>query len=345
MNYKHVILIISAVLISLIFVEFLLGKLNYYPRLDDSYYRYTTDKYLPYKPKPLSVVTGVNMTGEFEYEYRHNSIGLRDDKEYKLLKPADTYRILGLGDSFTYGAGVKIESTFLSRTENRFNSAQNMAYRVEIVKAGIPGYFTEIEKDFLKYYGIKYSPDLVIVFILENDVIDTYQGADYKTADRLGFLKTRRGQNLGYISKYLFNNTNISRLILMTFLKYTDRSEENITFKDIIKNDSLFLKIWQEIENQLVEMVNITKHNDSELLLVSIPQRGQIRTKRDLISRKLQDFAVKNNIRFLDVMPALVNASKLHELYYVKDGHLNSYGHLAVANCLHDYLKLNSLVH
>ena len=36
-----------------------------------------------------------------------NNLGLRDDKDYPVNKPANCYRILGIGDSMTFGKGVK----------------------------------------------------------------------------------------------------------------------------------------------------------------------------------------------------------------------------------------------
>jgi hypothetical protein len=43
-----------------------------------------------------------------------NSHGLRD-REFPLTKPTRTFRILALGDSFTYGYAIKLEETYVKR--------------------------------------------------------------------------------------------------------------------------------------------------------------------------------------------------------------------------------------
>ena len=61
------------------------------------------DPFLPFRRRPLSVLRGTAATGEFTYEYRHNSAGFRD-WEHSPGADEDVIRILGLGDSFTYGS-------------------------------------------------------------------------------------------------------------------------------------------------------------------------------------------------------------------------------------------------
>jgi len=67
---------------------------------------------LPYLPRPLSVSSGRSSTDEYDFEYRHNSVGFRDG-EHAQEKADGVFRILGLGDSFTYGVAAKLEETYL----------------------------------------------------------------------------------------------------------------------------------------------------------------------------------------------------------------------------------------
>ena len=49
---------------------------------------------------------------------RTNSMGVRD-REYDKKKPENTYRIIGLGDSVTFGANIDENETFLNILEEK----------------------------------------------------------------------------------------------------------------------------------------------------------------------------------------------------------------------------------
>jgi hypothetical protein len=84
---------------------------------------------LGWSPKPLSLATS-NVTG-FEIEYRINSKGLRDD-ETAYEKPEGIFRIVLLGDSYTFGYGVPIEKHFSTLLEGYFQN-------VEVINMGVSG--------------------------------------------------------------------------------------------------------------------------------------------------------------------------------------------------------------
>ena len=71
---------------------------------------------------------------DFDVAVFINDEGFRDRPRDGLDEEAR--RILGVGDSFTYGEGVELEQTYLSRLESRLEQAG----RVDVIKAGVPGY-------------------------------------------------------------------------------------------------------------------------------------------------------------------------------------------------------------
>lgn len=92
-----------------------------------------------------------------------NSKGMRD-KEYSYEKPKGVLRILVLGDSFTWGAGVENNETFSKFLENILDT------NVEVINAGVNGYGTDQEYLFLTTKGYKYRPDIVLLAFCLNDI-------------------------------------------------------------------------------------------------------------------------------------------------------------------------------
>lgn len=99
--------------------------------------------------------------------YRTNALGFRGP-ETREEKPAGTFRIIGLGDSFTFGRGVRFEDTFLARLQQRLDDAAG-AGRFEVLNWGTAGFDTTDEAALLAYRGPAFDPDLVILCFFLND--------------------------------------------------------------------------------------------------------------------------------------------------------------------------------
>ena len=97
-----------------------------------------------------------NRTGE-AIEYKINSKGLRDE-ETSYEKPESTFRIVIVGDSFTFGYGVPIEQHYSTLLEGYFEN-------VEVINMGIDGFGVDQELLFLRSEGFKYKPDLVMAYV------------------------------------------------------------------------------------------------------------------------------------------------------------------------------------
>ncbi|MGQ0552922.1 MAG: SGNH/GDSL hydrolase family protein [Planctomycetota bacterium] len=99
-----------------------------------------------------------------------NAYGLRDPRELTLPKPAGTYRLVCLGDSFTFGVEVPHEHVTAQVLE-RSLTARLPTRKVEVWNAGVSGYNSCQERLWLKYYGWALEPDLVTVGFVMNDAI------------------------------------------------------------------------------------------------------------------------------------------------------------------------------
>lgn len=103
-----------------------------------------------------------------------NSLGLRD-REIGVVKPADTYRILVLGDSITFGWGVPFDQVFTKRLEKSLNANPPSSHfrKFEVINTGVGNYNTAQETAFFKERGLRLNPDMVLMAWFINDAEPT----------------------------------------------------------------------------------------------------------------------------------------------------------------------------
>lgn len=100
------------------------------------------------------------------WEVNTNSQGLRDE-EISIEKPSETFRILVIGDSYTFGWGLNRSQRYTEVLEQRLNNSYDIDIQVVNMgrtDAGMRDYYVT-----LKDKGIEYDPDLVVVSFYRAD--------------------------------------------------------------------------------------------------------------------------------------------------------------------------------
>ena len=98
--------------------------------------------------------------------YRMNRHGFRGP-DYGMAKPSEATRVIVLGDSFTFGEGVRFEHTFTSLMGTLLGD--QLGFPVELLNFGVSGWGTADEINYLKQAGVEFEPDLVVVAYVLND--------------------------------------------------------------------------------------------------------------------------------------------------------------------------------
>ena len=98
-----------------------------------------------------------------------NARGYRD-LERALTKPAGTRRLLSLGDSFAWGAGVQFEDAYPQRLERALTRRRGETW--EVVNLALPGMKTTDHSVQLADEGFAYHPDVVLLGYVLNDSED-----------------------------------------------------------------------------------------------------------------------------------------------------------------------------
>ena len=211
------------------------------------------DKNIGYKGIPNAEEWNV---GKIESYVKMNSHGFRD-RERSYEKGKDVFRIVVLGDSIIEAVQVPLEQTFIDVFERMLNSESDK--RFEVINLGVSGFGTGQEYLTLKYYGLNYQPDLIILaFFLFNDIRNNSLTLDSKYSGR--------SINDRSIPYFVLNNGEIEELsfrigkrkIIKTFLA---RLFPNIYYLigDSVRAPWLVNLLW---EMGLTDSVNSFKKKD-----------------------------------------------------------------------------------
>src|ERR1700730_18572088 len=98
-----------------------------------------------------------------------NNLGLRGS-DTTIAKPPGVFRIIGVGDSITFGYGVRVEDTFLRVLERDLNASAPAGMRYEVINAGNPATGLEYYTHFIEDVAPSMRPDLILVCMALNDI-------------------------------------------------------------------------------------------------------------------------------------------------------------------------------
>jgi hypothetical protein len=193
-----------------------------------------------------------------------------------------------------------------------------------------------------EHYGARYSPDLVLVGFLENDVIDTYKGADAVTATKSGYLMSRDAQAIGPLGVFLYKQSHIGRILLR---RYFDYGLQQPQWDQIDQNNGFHEPDWRKIEAEYEKMLDIARGLRAELVIVYIPQTGPWDERAEYPAKRLSNWALRHRAGFVSVLPDMrIAADSGETLYYAKDGHCTPAGYGVVAQAIYGYLRQNEFV-
>jgi len=268
---------------------------------------------------------------EFTISIDTNSQGLRD-VDRSLSK--EQFKILALGDSFTFGVGVELKDTYLSRLEQMIN--RSGGNKLAIIKAGIIGYSTYNEKMYLKQQGINYHPDMVLVQFWWDDL-----GVDRITyLAETGFLTSGKITNNLQLRLFLNRHFRSYALLRRLFTGISKKALFASRTADTLESQSSINKKYAITLKEFEEIGRFCRKNHIICWFLLIPPKEFVYHEMSLWRWKsFCDILSKNNIQYLDCLPVLKEAYLKKELIFFKvDPHLNKKGHEIIAQAVYKYL-------
>ena len=303
------------------------------PPLPEEYGNNVRDDAIAFRKRPGSTYRGPSESGEFTIELAHNSLGFRDS-EHPLAKPADTIRIVALGNSFTYGVGADFAATYLAQVERRLNERPGHHRRVEIIKLGLPRHFPLLERLTLEHYGLPFAPDIVLVTSLPNDVINTQQGLTSICAAEAGYLVPCAALGWGEAAVWLYLRSAVARLALRGWSHYLHPTVDGALWSSLFADNGPYESAWLSLEGELERMQRAAHTHGAVFVVVAAPQGPPWRDLHAYQETRLQRWSAAHGAFFIPTLAALRAAPPSPPLYWERDGHCTPAGYAVIADAI-----------
>ncbi len=296
----------------------------------------------PSKELGWELIPNLNGRGFLGSTIQINSHGLRGN-ELARDKAKDVYRILGLGDSFTFGYGLNHEETYLFKLGALLNGNE---MSVEVINAGVIGYSLYQSLEYLKLKGIHYAPDLIIFFYYIDDLTGITSQFDVARVYAELLKSENKGRNYASLS-YLYNL--IKNSIVLIDVRFRSRTEAG-WLKSIDKRQAFLQDRMQEyaiddnqlnlLREQLIELKSESQKIGADLLIVSIPDAAQIgNPDMQKPYKTLSKVCTELRIFFLDITDVFEQQTTLESFYlFPMDAHTSARGNAIIASAVHKYI-------
>ncbi|MDY7035255.1 MAG: GDSL-type esterase/lipase family protein [Thermodesulfobacteriota bacterium] len=260
-----------------------------------------------------------------------NSHGLRD-RERSWEKPSSINRILGLGDSFTFGYGVNLEDCYLKQLEGLLNYDKT---EWDVINAGVVGYDMWQYLAYFEHYGYLYHPDLVTIGVYFNDF---YGNPSHEEAPP----QIQRYRSLSSLS--LVNFVRNCFDILIHRYRYLqdaswlrsleDRREYILNGKrNFVLRGEAAPELYREFEARLRTITILASEHGARVLVILIPDVVQLNyIELQGINHILKQICDRCNVDYLDITPFFESVKDIKDLYMLpQDAHTSPAGHRIIA--------------
>ncbi len=301
-------------------------------------------------------------TVEFSTDLAINAQGVRDDRDIGPKAP-DERRIVILGDSLVLSVQVPLAETFGKRLEARLN-AQDPAHRWRVINAGIQGYSPVEEWLFFEHVASAFQPDIVLVVaFVGNDAVEAYDRESWLDADRPPQLSTTdrartrlvRLVRSSMVLQYVRLRVDMLRSKFTTpgperpLVSYAADPPPDVTHGlDVTRRSyDLIAKLAAKggASTGLVLMPARFQTDDADYghLAETVRAAGGVLV-RNAASERFAEALAPLGLPTIDLLPTLAEQPDRVGLFFQRNVHLTTRGHVIVAGALDRFLTTSGLV-
>lgn len=248
-----------------------------------------------------------------------NDLGYRDDA-FSREKPDGEYRILGLGDSFSFALGVWFEDLWVQQLERALDGRVGAGRTPQVINAAVAGYNTRQELIVLESEGWTLDPDLVIVAFYWNDLVGNEEPLpDYDTTPRIADdqLTWERGERQQdhlipssirdtlRRSVLLYQATIRTKQVMAAFRPPTG-DYAHVQRSLLEGDDAALAPFWRATEKRLLQIAESATKRGVPVILMVFPMENEIKIDfPDMkMAEKLREIWAPTGLPFIDLAPA-----------------------------------------
>ena len=254
---------------------------------------------------------------------KFNDLGFRD-LPFTLEKRPGEFRILAIGDSFTFGSGVQGADTWPQQLEGMLRAERKEP--IEVINAGfatgshhVAGYVDWIRSD-----GVEFKPDVLMIGLCLNDI---------GKISMLGYPVIEPKQPwLGGLSEIL--NT-IQKTMLMNKVK-----QQKLDGSLVLQ---YFPAPWETAKEGMLSIKGIAADHGLRLIIAVFPMVTQLNERYPLdgVHKIVGEFLKSEQIESVDLLSNFLGHEESDLWVHPTDQHPNKIGQRLIATGIHSYLKAN----
>lgn len=284
---------------------------------------------------------------EYDVTYQINPRGLRDHSPHPIPKPDSLFRILLIGDSFTFGHANNYDAIWPVRLKEQLAKSAP----VDIVKAGVQGYNTTQEVLFMEQLIDTYRPDLVLHTYLPNDLVANLPIPEHPNTQKV---------SLNPLTPELEHNNEPWLELPILFRRLMFQSDWIYTTIYPLKPDFHYfvdpgnpevqqqLQITKELFNRAAALAD---SHQIQYQVHFLPQQYQVlatasthnpaKNRVYTVDRNLMRYLSSQQINCFSTLDTLAAHYRLHNnpLFYRLDGHLTPTGNKIIADRIASILE------
>jgi lysophospholipase L1-like esterase len=260
---------------------------------------------------------------------QNNSLGFRDE-EFPVAKPKGEFRALALGDSFTYGIGVRQQDSWPEVLEDLL--ARERGGSVQVINCGMAcGRGARSAAEYAPWVasdGLGFAPDLVVLGFCLNDFSDAVPMLGYEVPK---YERVLGGicRILDYLRKYLV-------------MRAARQRPNTIDIDGIVARDAAR---WQQVQTGLRQLQQTLSAAGIPFVVAVFPMLSQLDGPYPYgnLHRMVGEFCEREGIRVLDLWPAFRGRADQDLWVHPTDQHPNDVGHRIIAEQVLEYLRAQGL--
>ena len=257
-----------------------------------------------------------------------NEVIYTDNNGYRI--PSKNYKYLGkknifiLGDSVTFGNGVKENETFIGLLRKKYKE-------INFLNSSVPGYQIKDHISVINQTTKFDNINKIIYFFTLNDIYGSSNILNLDNKKKESDFSLKKYKLLSKINIYLRNKS-----YLYMFIKGIGTDPSKRWFLNLY--EKFETKDFNEIENHLITLSNYSKNEQSDFIIILFPYEYQTRNcSKNVLKpqKKIVKILTNLNIEFKDLTGIFCNQKKPKKNFYKFDPmHLSKQGHNLVYKTL-----------